>query len=980
MKKNICIFRLLPLTALIVFFLFGCNNDPPGNVQSGPPVFSEDVVIKTDYIQPVIELTLSSEHGADSVWKAYDAASGGRALETIVFDYHQPHTLLMISTTGDIEAGDYWITVTERGRSESPRVRITILSIELPPTRTPVTDTPGVNKILAQQNEVRFSLTGEQFASGSVWRAWQTQTCNNLIQGVTVSYYRALNEIAIRTTAADLPVRIYWVGVTESGFSESERLALWVLPYTPPGTSSMPFSNMDVVTKTASPQREVSIILNSIHPADTIFFAYDRPTSGNVLIDVSLAFNPAARELTLTAARSDLPAGVYYITATEPGLLESERFALTILPFTTPNQTPAPVAEFIGANITKSAAVQASVDFTLLSDHPADSVWRVYNVPVAGTPLTNVNVNFNTATRILTLSAAGDLPAGNYFVSVQETGKSESERLALVVRPFFHERSTTPSVAAFAHRVAVKTAPVQRSATFTLSSSHPANAVWRVHDSAVGGQEITTITASFSAPNLTLTAAGSDLAARTYYISVTESGLRESHRLALTVGGYAGLHVPILRYAVHPTANVFTATPSSGVPWDAVLNTGAGIRTIGSHRFVEIGDVDGWVDLGAGAGAALIANRNSFTIETYLMLFDNSDMGGAGRFIWTFSDTSAASASAGRYIWMRAPNSVFAVSRGGFGSGNQVASGSAPGIPRGWWSHVVVTKNNDLFTVFVNGEIVGTATSAFFNEIVSLNYNWLSRPVFPTDNFLRRVRYYRLNIYDRALTQDQIRNELGATANLMLLPIQAPVPVETPVILPMNATVAKSSIVQREVSFRLESGSFGFCRVYMAPTGGAPLDDIRGVVAGAEGRLFLTLYSTGDDIQTGTFYVSVVSHCPDANESDRIPLTILPFVPPEKQVTIRFGGIPEEPVSISGSGQIVSKNGGSLNVSITDAGRFDRFVWRLNGIVQPAQTGGTFNLNNVAITSLPNGEHRLMVIAFTDNIPWSGEIAFTVTD
>jgi len=77
-----------------------------------------------------------------------------------------------------------------------------------------------------------------------------------------------------------------------------------------------------------------------------------------------------------------------------------------------------------------------------------------------------------------------------------------------------------------------KTTAVQKSVTFTLTSTN--TGTWKVYSSETA-TAVAAVTAEFTAPNLTLTAAGTNLASGTYYVSVTEAKKTESGRLALIV-------------------------------------------------------------------------------------------------------------------------------------------------------------------------------------------------------------------------------------------------------------------------------------------------------------------------------------------------------------------------------------------------------------------------------------------------------------
>lgn len=88
------------------------------------------------------------------------------------------------------------------------------------------------------------------------------------------------------------------------------------------------------------------------------------------------------------------------------------------------------------SSVAKTAATQASVSFTL-TNSPAyanGQTWTVYTSADGSEEASGVSAA-NTG-NTLTLSHASDLPAGTYYVSVTETGKAESDRLALAVTAY----------------------------------------------------------------------------------------------------------------------------------------------------------------------------------------------------------------------------------------------------------------------------------------------------------------------------------------------------------------------------------------------------------------------------------------------------------------------------------------------------------------------------------------------------------------
>jgi len=107
-----------------------------------------------------------------------------------------------------------------------------------------------------------------------------------------------------------------------------------------------------------------------------------------------------------------------------------------------------------------------------------------------------------------------------------------SKNINMVFLGEFKEKAQTTPPTADETSVS-QTTLVQKSAMFTLTSAH--TGIWRVYSTKTGGTALTDVTASFDAPYLTLTASGNALALGTYYVSVEQTRMFESSRLALTV-------------------------------------------------------------------------------------------------------------------------------------------------------------------------------------------------------------------------------------------------------------------------------------------------------------------------------------------------------------------------------------------------------------------------------------------------------------
>jgi hypothetical protein len=224
----------------------------------------------------------------------------------------------------------------------------------------------------------------------------------------------------------------------------------------------------------------------------------------------------------------------------------------------------------------------------------------------------------------------------------------------------------------------------------------------------------------------------------------------------------AGESSLILRYEVNPAGSAFTATPASGASWDAALNGGAAITALANGRkVVDTGGADGWVDLGAQFGAEL-KKLSQFTVETYVYLPLWQALSGSGHFVLTFSTHATANAGTGKYIWLRASTQSFAISSGGYN--NEQRSGNNANIEKGMLRRLVLTKAEDnTMNFYVDGVLRGSCASTIDPASwTDINYNYLAKPVFSGDSYLKNARYYRLSLYGKAFTASEAANALAA--------------------------------------------------------------------------------------------------------------------------------------------------------------------------------------------------------------------------
>ncbi|MDR0494796.1 MAG: glycoside hydrolase family 5 protein [Treponema sp.] len=207
-------------------------------------------------------------------------------------------------------------------------------------------------------------------------------------------------------------------------------------------SSPSPSFVKSAVSKTAETQASVKFTLSAAPPAGTRFKAYANNSVKTEHPKVRVIWT-SGTTLTLAAISPavDVAAGVYYVSATEPGKSESGRVALTVAAYADPGGNdgePTATPSFAVSTVSKTAATQATVNFTLSASPAAGTVFKAYANNTVSTPHSTVKAVWvsGTTLALAAVSPSVDILPGTYYVSATEPAKSESGRAALTVGAF----------------------------------------------------------------------------------------------------------------------------------------------------------------------------------------------------------------------------------------------------------------------------------------------------------------------------------------------------------------------------------------------------------------------------------------------------------------------------------------------------------------------------------------------------------------
>lgn len=220
-----------------------------------------------------------------------------------------------------------------------------------------------------------------------------------------------------------------------------------------------------------------------------------------------------------------------------------------------------------------------------------------------------------------------------------------------------------------------------------------------------------------------------------------------------------------LRYDFEGTSgtSVPDASPS-GVT--ATLRGEAQVEEMGKYHVLDLGDGSGYLDLTGAAGDVFKASDN-YTVSVYYRVDEDASLSGNGYFLWSFSTSTACTATEGKYSAYRLNAQRFANSTGGFNNEFGLQTGSES--EKGRWIHVAYTQNGATGVLYIDGRrrsSVGNMPLNSANFAASIPYAWIGRAPFTADNYLRHTLVYDFRLYNKALTAEEVEALAALTADL----------------------------------------------------------------------------------------------------------------------------------------------------------------------------------------------------------------------
>ncbi len=437
---------------------------------------------------------------SNDVVKIYNAPTAGTVLGTGTVGATSTFTTISIPQLGTNE-GTIYVTVTSAGKSESARVAVNYAGESVN------SNISASNVIVTNNSGVADTITVRNITSGDIIKVYDSPTATNLLGTATVDNSSTSVTISVPqlgVLSGSVYISVKSINKTESGLSK--------IDYAAESASNTP--NVANIT-----------VVNNYGIAGTVTV---KGLRGNDLVKVYSTINGVtvlgtgtvgtySTEVTVSVGQLDVDGGKIYISTTSAGKLESSR---TEVEYTGKTLSTAPAESNI--TVYNYTDIQSAVEVTGLK---SGDIVKIYDLAINGNVLGTATVATNSTRVKVTVS---DLNAngGKVYVSVRNTGKTESDRTAKTYGA--QEKTTQPN----ASRIVIENNSGIAD-TIKVAGLEPDDVV-NVYTSRTTNTVLGSASAGSNDTEATVSIRQLGTLAGTVYISVTSYGKLESDRVEVS--------------------------------------------------------------------------------------------------------------------------------------------------------------------------------------------------------------------------------------------------------------------------------------------------------------------------------------------------------------------------------------------------------------------------------------------------------------
>ena len=321
---------------------------------------------------------------------------------------------------------------------------------------------------------------------------------------------------------------------------------------------------------------------------------------------------------------------------------------------------------------------------------------------------------------------------------------------------------------------------------------------------------------------------------------------------ALVVAAAALIAMPAAMQAdtTFPIVFDFSSEGDTSGTFTAQLHNGAQLATYGQTPILDLGQANGYADLGQAFGAAVHLIGGDYTVSVTLFIPTSTSLTANGNFVWCLARSSSRG-----YIFLSAKDTRCAITRTSYNAEFSVGRNSA--MARGRWLTATYVRSGQTGTLYIDGEAVATRSGATLApaDLNDLQENYLGRSCYSGDVYLAGARYADFRVYDSAIGADELAALARKAYDLNNLPADVAIAMD------LEALTLPSSINNLYAAVTLPArGTYGSAVTWQSSDPELLASDGRVVGTPAETRQHVTLTATltnGTESATKTFDVYV---------------------------------------------------------------------------------------------------------------------------
>lgn len=208
----------------------------------------------------------------------------------------------------------------------------------------------------------------------------------------------------------------------------------------------------------------------------------------------------------------------------------------------------------------------------------------------------------------------------------------------------------------------------------------------------------------------------------------------------------------------------FDSASSAVGDYTGTLKNGASLTTVAGLPVLTLGSDNGYFDMGAAVGN-VIATLDDFTISTNVYIPSTTALGANGNFIYTFANSTNIASDANGCIFFGANETRYTICLTNYQAEKNVIANYR--FPTGAWHTLTYRQANNEGELFLDGERVASNTISINpSQLGATPYNFIGRPCYQGDVYLKEAQYNDFRIYDGAVSDATVAQLTQHTTTL----------------------------------------------------------------------------------------------------------------------------------------------------------------------------------------------------------------------